>query len=270
MKKIRRLLVFLILLAFLVVLTSRSQSIILQTVAVIFTGIISCIINPIAAFVDTKGQGIKIWYQSQIKYRDKEVYLSFSYLYKIELEGSYLFIRGNRLKDRYQPVGGVYKYYDEAKNFLGEINALPSVKMQNKEDSDDLRLTIKGENYLTFIEWFLSMTNREYDPLREFNEEMIKSGLLPEEKFEYIEYRKIRTHNVGFTYSTPLQMPEVVYADIFELKLNSEQKRALIDAVHEHPDMLCLATSEEIKRRRVNGAVEMNLGNNAPWIIGED
>lgn len=269
LKKIVKLLIFLIALAGMSVFASMSDSIVLKIVAVIATSICGYILMPIGEFFNTQGQGITTWFKSQILYRNKEVYLSFSYLYRIELNGKYLFIRGNRLKDRYQPIGGVYKYYEEAKDFLNKINAFPSIKMKNEEDSDDLRLTIKGRYYLTFINWFMSMENREYDPLREFNEELINSGILPADKFKFLKYRKLNSHNVGFTYSVPLQTQEVIYADIFELKLSNEQETVIIEAVNNYPELLCLATTDEIRSRRVNQSIEMNLGNNAPWIIGE-
>ena len=150
LKKIIRLVLLVGIVAFAATIASRFNSIMSQMCAMVLSAICGCLIAPIGEFIDTKGQGIKVWYQSQVKYRNKDVYLSFAYLYKIEIDGKFLFIRGNRLKDRYQPIGGVYKYYEEAKDFLRSIQALPSVKMQNEEDSDDLRLTIKGKHYLAF------------------------------------------------------------------------------------------------------------------------
>nr|WP_241158244.1 hypothetical protein [Adlercreutzia sp. ZJ138] len=35
--------------------------------------------------------------------------MSAAYLFRIKVGGKYLLIRGNRIKDQYQPVGGVYK-----------------------------------------------------------------------------------------------------------------------------------------------------------------
>lgn len=36
--------------------------------------------------------------------------------------------------------------------------------MGNTNETDDLRINIKGKNLLSFMEWFLSMKDREYDP----------------------------------------------------------------------------------------------------------
>ena len=65
-----------------------------------------------------------------------------------------------------------------------------------------------------------------------------------------------------------MQCNELVYADIFEIKLSAKQKNAILNAVQEHPDMLCLATDNELLSECYNG-IEKNLGNNAKWLLGE-
>ena len=44
--------------------------------------------------------------------------------------------------------------------------------MGNVDETDDLRIFIKGRYLLKFMEWFDSMKDREYDPYREFCEEL--------------------------------------------------------------------------------------------------
>lgn len=85
-------------------------------------------------------------------------------------------VRGNRIKRQYQPVGGVYKYYDEARPALERLEFKPNIKMGNTDETDDLRIWIKGKYLLKFMDWFMSMENREYDPCREFKEELIDTG----------------------------------------------------------------------------------------------
>jgi hypothetical protein len=65
-----------------------------------------------------------------------------------------------------------------------------------------------------------------------------------------------------------MQCDEIVYADIFEIKLSDSQKAAIRQTVEEYPDMLCLATADELKCECYNG-IEKNLGNNAKWLLGE-
>lgn len=191
-------------------------------------------------------------------------------MYKLEVNGKYLLIRGNRIKNKYQPIGGVYKFYQEARDFLNSLNFIPDVKVGNIDDTDDLRIKLNGKYLLSFYEWFFSMNNREYDPTREFYEEMIKTGLLPEEKFRNMHYRKIRKHDIGITNSTYHKMHEVIYADIFEVTLTKEQKQLILEAVKKHPDKLILATDEEMIQERTSDSVDTNIGNNAKWLLGKD
>ena len=141
-------------------------------------------------------------------------------------------------------------------------------KMGNTDETDDLRIRIKGKYLLTFMEWFMSMENREYDPQREFKEELIDTGLLPAQSFEILKYRKVGVHNDGIKYSTYLACDELLYSDIFELVLTANQKHIIRDAVQRNPEMLCLASVEELRSQCCNG-IEKNLGTNAAWIIGE-
>lgn len=237
-------------------------------IATFATIIMEWCISKVLNEIDTQGQGLRLWYQ-RLKYYKKEVRLSFSYLFRIQVDGKYLLVKGNRLKNQYQPVGGVYKYYTEAKPVLESFNYKSDVKMGNAKETDDLRIFIKGKYLLSFMNWFLAMKDREYDPIREFKEELIETGLLSKEKFEKLVYRKVNVHNKGVRYSKYMQCEEFVYADIFELKLTEEQEQEIRNAVKKRPELLCLATVDELKSECYSG-IQKNLGNNSKWIIGEE
>ena len=104
--------------------------------------------------------------------------------------------------------------------------------------------------------------------MREFREELIVSRLLPEDVFSGFEYRKVYVHDKGVQYSPYMQCDEFVYADIFDVKLSTYQKTAIKQAVEMHPDILCLASADELKSECYNG-IERNLGNNSKWLLGE-
>ena len=234
----------------------------------VFTSaVLGCLFSVVFASVENHGQGWRLWFQ-HIWYWNKEIRLSFSYLFRIQVDGKYLLVKGNKLKKQYQPVGGVYKYYDESKPILESFNFRPDTKMGNTSETDDLRIYIKGKYLLRFMEWFNSMKDREYDPMREFREELIKSKLLSEDIFLNFEYRKVYVHDKGVQYSPYMQCDEFVYADIFDIKLSNSQKSAIKQAVEAHPDLLCLASAEELKSECYNG-IERNLGNNSKWLLGE-
>lgn len=248
-------------------LGSYTEKLPLVFISTIASGILGTIISIGIEKIDFQGEGFKLWWQ-QIKYRNEDVRLSFSYLYRIQVNGNYLLIKGNRLKNQFQPVGGVYKYYREAKPFLEGINFRPDTRMKNHDETDDLRINIKGKHLLVFIKWFHLMKDREYDPYREFNEELIVTGLLPENEFKNLTYRKVFVHNEGVTFSKFNNCNEFIYSDIFDLTLTEEQRDAILNAVKEHPDYLCLASAEEIKSECYAG-IEKNIGNNAKWLLGE-
>lgn len=247
-------------------LFSLSQEPIFAVMNILCSSVAGAAVSVLYELIDTHGQGIKLWYQTQIKYRDEQIRLSFSYLYRIKINGKYLLVRGNRLRNQYQPVGGVYKYCQEGKRFLEDIQCVGDIRMNNTEDDNDLRIKIKGKNVLKFFDWFLSMKDREYDPLREFREELIDTGILPSQEFDVIQYRKVTVYKTAVQYSQWMQCNEILYSDIFELQPTERQKQILIEKMHETDDRICWATDEEIKRLCVNG-IERNLGTNAPWIL---
>lgn len=229
----------------------------------IFGSLVSWIIEEI----DTHNQGVRLWFQ-QLLYRKKEVRLSFAYLFRIEIDGKYLLVKGKRLSKQFQPVGGVYKFYSEAKPTLEKFKYRVDTQMGNIDETDDLRIFIKGRYLLQFMDWFLSMKDREYDPYREFSEELLDTKLLPLHEFKSIRYRKIGVHNDGITYSKYLNCNEVVYADVFEITLTDRQKQAVRKAINDNPDLICLATADELRKECFNG-IEKNIGNNAKWLLGD-
>lgn len=238
----------------------------LAMLGAIASAIFGTIISMIFESIDTHGQGMKLWMQ-HIKYWKQDIRLSIAYLFRIEVDGKYLLVKGNRLKKQFQPVGGVYKFYAEAKPTLEKWGFRPDTKMGNIDETDDLRIYIKGRHLLSFMEWFASMRDREYDPYREFYEELLETKLLPTEPFSRLKYRKVMVHNNGVLYSKYMRCNELVYADIFELELSTKQKELIKAAVGRNPDVLCLASAEEMTSQCYNG-IEKNVGNNAEWLIG--
>lgn len=270
MKKIIRIVISGLAFLILTALTSSSESIGLRAISSLASGILGTIISALYETIDTHNQGVVTWLKTQVLYRNKNIRLSFAYLFRIEVDGKFLLVRGHRMENQYQPIGGVYKVYDEGKSILNKIRAISDTEMGNSDETDDLRLQIKGRDYFVFWDWFKSMKDREYDPRREFEEELLETDLLPEDEFKKLRYRKVWEHNGGVTYSQPLRIYEVVYADIFEIILSDEQKQKIRDAVKLNPYNICLALPDEMRCRRYGGSVQMNLGNNTPWLLGEE
>ena len=258
--------ILVMLMLFLITWFGGDRGVIPSIVSAIANSVIGGVVALLFEVAKTHGQGYRIWLQSRFCKKDERIRVSFSYLFRICIDGKYLLVKGNRLKNQYQPIGGVYKYYPEAKVFLESIGYIPDVKMGNNDETDDLRLTIKRRCLPEFIEWFQSLINREYDPLREFWEELIETKILPAQEFRLIKYRKVHVHNQGIKYSTYNSCNELVYADIFELELTSGQISIIKQALEDNPDKVCLVSTEEIEKLCYNG-IEKNLGTNTPWIL---
>lgn len=250
------------------VVISGLDNIWIRVLAVLLQTVATAAVSRLFEYVDTHQLGIGFWW-NVLKRRNVSVRLSFSYLYRILVNGKYLMVKGNRIKHQYQPIGGVYKYYDEAKSFLRSINYSPDIRMGNGDETDDLRIQLKGKYLFKFYEWFITQKDREYDPTREFYEEIIEPGLLSEEFFRGIKYKKICTYNGGIAYSDFNGCDEWLYADIFEIDLTDEQKKAVLDTIERNPDKLRLVTKEEIERLRTDDSVTRNIGNNAQWLLGD-
>ena len=113
------------------------------------------IINLIVAFITYLSATIfhnrlriKIWLQSILRW-NKDIRLSCAYLFQIKQNGKYLLIKGNRI-EQYQPVGGVYKYY----NSFNEVKSKLELKDESERhfyENGDLRLITKGRYLVKFL-----------------------------------------------------------------------------------------------------------------------
>lgn len=167
-----------------------------------------------------------------------EIRISASYLYRIEIKGKYLLVK-NRKRNVFQPIGGVYKYYESAKNFLNEIEFKPDNKMQIDDVNQyDLRIRIKAKYITKFLDWFYSKSDREIDYLREFKEEVVLTKILSS-KFENIKPKFLRSIKNKVEYSSFFNCYEIKPKDIIELELTGAQYKEL--------EKLSNTTSEEYK-----------------------
>jgi len=198
-----------------------------------------------------------------IRYRNKFIRLSVSYLFRIKIDDKYLLIKGSRFP-QYQPVGGVFKRYQSSVSFFQNIHALDDNLIPiDKDSKHDLRIRVKGRYLLDFMKWFEDRKNREVCSWREFYEELIKSNLLPGGLFPYVNYQFIKYYMHPIRYSDFSQSHEILMAEIYEVILDKEQEEFLRDTIQTGlPDCIWV-TEEEILRR---GAVP---GENYTSVISE-
>lgn len=161
-------------------------------------------------------------------YRKLYIRFSISYLFKIKIDDCYLLVRGNRLKDQFQPVGGVYKRFRASNALFTKYGILDDEHMPiDGISKDDLRLLVPARNVIKFIKWYNSRVDREITPEREFREELVNPGILTNKRFNNIEYKYLRTKETRIRYSTYFQCREILIADIYELELNEKQTKEL-------------------------------------------
>lgn len=130
------------------------------------------------------------YFQTQIFFMNKDIRLSISYQFRIQVENKYLLIKSSK-RPYFQPVGGVYKTLNGSERIFEKLGVRCDDIIDTKTGiaKNDLRVYVKGANIISFINWFNSREDRELSPWREFYEELIESNFLPKKEFPYINYR---------------------------------------------------------------------------------
>ncbi len=219
--------------------------------------LISLIILDGGDFLVRNRKRLLLWLQIHKPFQKPDLRISIAYLLRIEVEGKYLLIKNDRGQNGFQPVGGVYKYfYPEGHKELQDLGVFTDNCISVDAHSEhDLRCVIDNRKKLfKFLKWFDKGIHRETDPWREFYEELVRSNILDERNFKYIQYEKVSTHEAPITYSSHFKIDEFLLADIYRPKFSAIQLEELKRLIRNpHPDIL-FATREEI--------VTGNSGNN--------
>jgi hypothetical protein len=208
------------------------------------------------------------WYS--VRTWNKRVRISASYLYRIRVDGDYLLVKGHRF-DNYQPVGGVYKTHPSSSGRLRDLNVLDDNLLVPDEVSEaDLRIRIPGRNLLSFVKWYEGERGRETDGWREFYEELVATGILPQEAFRVIKYDRISRRYNPMRYSQWAQSEELLIADVLEL-LPTDDQLAELRRLKDLPDSRILWASENQIRRlgAADGASSQTtrIAQTAGWTI---
>lgn len=215
-------------------------------------------------------QQLWLYIQTKAWYRNTTIRFSISYLYRIKVEGKYLLIKGKRVANQYQPVGGVYKRYRESFYALQGLDVTDDNNIPIDDISvDDLRVKLPGKNVSAFLTWFNTELGREVSPSREFHEELLQTGILSRKNFPYPSYIFLKRVQTSIRYSKYFNCKEILIADVFELKPNSEQLEELKRLMLSSTDEIVWVDEERIKRL---GALPGSLSNftiseTANWII---
>lgn len=213
------------------------------------------------------------------KIKDEDVRFSISYLIKIEIPDSskYLVLRGHRIKDQMQPVGGAYKKYNGFSEFdnYGFKKDCDSKGIKSDEISkNDLRFRVKGKYALKVIKWFESRKDRETTYSREFIEELIEDHSFDATIFQKLDFKEVQRVMNVFKYSTYHECHEVLIYDIVEFRPTPEQSeelKKLLDLPRTSEDDLMVVDLHEIEQLRVmeNGDQIAKIGEHTKYLINE-
>lgn len=189
--------------------------------------------------------------------RHSFIRISFAYLYRIMIDGKYLLILNSRKIGYYQPIGGVYKYYEEEAEYF---NRKFSYKCDDlvpcdADSNNDYRLYIRCKDLRRFVRRFTVTNYREnyLDLSRELGEELINDNL---HSFSVLKYICCGRHFTNVQFSEYSDSYELLLADIIYLQLTDEQRTEIRTVLQQNPSKFILADAESIKRNGVKSSTE--------------
>ena len=202
-------------------------------------------------------------YDYKTEYKNQKIRLSFAYLIRIKVNNRYLLVKGGHGRDIFGPVGGVY--HIEKTDYV--YKKLGYARDETPGDPDDVRGTINGQNVAKFIRWFNKRKNREVCPNREFDEELIDSGIVDKGLFKDVSFSFVNTKYRGIQLSTHYRKLELCRFDVYELSLNPEQISHLSSLKSKK---IKLATREEIESCGVDkNNDKRTIGDQTVYILEE-
>ncbi|HDH0866350.1 SMODS-associated NUDIX domain-containing protein [Staphylococcus saprophyticus] len=207
---------------------------------------------------------------------DTLIRISFAYLYRIKVDDRYFLILNNR-SEKYQPVGGAYKFYEEEGEYLTRHipaesdNRIPVDEVTKR----DYRLLVKNKDLRRFVKRFNKTSCRENvnNLSREFEEEIFTTGILNKDTFGNLSYRYIGRHMTEVEYGRVFNHFELLLADILEVKLTEKQEELFRELMRLSSDKYCFASADTIKAHGVKyGTQELkdDIANHTPKILTEN
>jgi hypothetical protein len=202
-----------------------------------------------------------------------ELRISFSALLRISDGGRFLLIRNLHRPELFGPVGGVYKYYNDARVQLDEVSFRPQDVGRGDDMKNDLRGFLPRRHAPKLIKWYEQRTLRESPEtclLRELREELREVKLVsrvspPVE----LPLRPVRTVREG-----PERVPGQAYTqyrvfDVFEIASNAtaaaDAFRRLFEIAATGHHHLLIASSDEIVTGRARDG--RRIGSHTAYLI---
>lgn len=179
--------------------------------------------------------------------KDSCVRVSFAYLFRIKIGNKYLLIKNSRGTEKFQPVGGVYKYFKDEQLVLSNsfhIADDDKIPMDSKSQYD-YRLQIPCKYLKRFVKRFDSKEasrERINNLSREFKEEL---GFLL--NWDKIQYRYCGRHFTEVEYSKHFKCYQLQLADIVELVPTDSQISDLENLISAKNKTIMFATASDIE-----------------------
>lgn len=213
--------------------------------------------------------------KTQIIYRNKEVRISISYLFRIKSNGKYLLVK-NRKGNYYQLVGGAYKTLPGAEKIFKKYDVRPDKRFETEHGiaKNDLRFRLPGRNVLKILKWFNSREDREISQWREFCEELLTTNIIPDKHaFRYIDYKYVLTLQTPIQKAKNLKCQEILVYEIFDLIPSTDQIQVL-DELYRKGDSEALKWADEVLINSLgfnerSKEMEYEIGPHTKWAINE-
>ena len=199
-----------------------------------------------------------------------EIRVACSAILRIERQGRYLLVQNLHRPESVAPFGGVYKYFEQARDRLDAL----SFRRQAVDDDmhNDVRGYVPRECFEDFRAWFLSGADREsaaHCLARELREEVHEVGLDAAIVPPGIRFRHVRSVPEGPEHVATIGCDQYRIFDVYEIVEDTPDSKSFVDALLAHAgrcDKLVWADVESIRRgRAANGRI---IGAHSPYLFG--
>lgn len=188
----------------------------------------------------------------------KQIRITCSYLFRIELGGRYFLIKDEHGSNKYRPVGGVYKYNREEIDLFERFGATYDGYHDADEDVDcDLRIVLPWRAYKKFFDWFASNRARECisNVSREFVEELIHTGVVDAQAFDHLSYTYTGSY-LEKSKNESLHLQQYRRYDIITLVMDKPQRECFNALMSKRSDDYVFAINTQIKEGSVVDGVK--------------
>ncbi|WP_121505220.1 hypothetical protein [Roseivirga pacifica] len=213
------------------------------------------------------------------KYKNMSIRFSMSGLFKIQIPGTnkYLLVFNRRIENQLQPVGGAYKRYGDDSLFNNwgyKPDSSRNGLDVDEKSSSDLRFSVEGRYASEVLNWFESRREREENPKREFNEELLETGILDSKTFSHFDFKHIRRFSKTLSWSDYFSCYEILTYDIFEMIPDEAQKLSLIELANQELDITkgyAVVSCDDIEQLRLmaGGKQIARIGQHAKLLINQ-